>query len=82
MLHYQVNFRGVWVSVQTGILLIDGRLAWWHGSLKGIAPAPYWMLTEATRTNPVFRAACWESLTDEEKAHSLERRKLKVSIAA
>lgn len=79
MLRYEVNFRGEWRPIDTGIVLIDGRLAWWRGSYKGIAPAPYWMLTAETRSNPIFRAACWESLTDEEKAYSLERRKPKVA---
>lgn len=82
MLKYQVNLRGNWTPVDIGIVLIDGRLAWWAGSIKGIAPAPYWMLMPSTRTNPQFRQACWESLTDEEKAYSLERRYPKVGVAA
>lgn len=82
MLRYQVNFGGTWTDVDTGIVLIDGRLAWWSGSNKGIAPAPYWMLTAASRTNARFRGACWDALTDEERQYSLERRGLLKKVAA
>jgi hypothetical protein len=74
MLRYQVKFLDGWAPVDTGIVLADGRLAWWKGEFRGIAQTTFWMLTEYTRNHPVFKAACWEALSAEEKKAALERR--------
>lgn len=71
---------GSWVEAIYGTILQYNRLSYrLPDGCRGIAAVGGWRLSEATLSDPIFKKACWDALSHDEKMAALLRKNANAS---